>query len=144
MNHFDIFDYNIYARDCIMDKIRKLENIFKAQLYALYDLTTQVQYSSHVCSLNFRQLTSGRMIILFLFIFLYIYYIITGVTQEEIDDKRLETERRMLADLKRLAGDKGNLEYRDKNWATPVCTTHTHVYKVHIFITSSYLINVST
>ncbi|XP_060576435.1 protein phosphatase 1 regulatory subunit 16A-like isoform X2 [Ruditapes philippinarum] len=43
-----------------------------------------------------------------------------GVTQEEIDDKRLETERLMLADLKKLAADKGNLEYRDKNWATPL------------------------
>lgn len=46
----------------------------------------------------------------------------TGVTQEEIDDKRLEMEKHMLADLKKIAAEKGNLEYRDKNWATPVCT----------------------
>ncbi|KAL4234964.1 hypothetical protein ACF0H5_006605 [Mactra antiquata] len=43
-----------------------------------------------------------------------------GVTQEEIDDKRLETEKKMLTDLKKLAAEKGNLEYRDKNWATPL------------------------
>ncbi|KAH3772740.1 hypothetical protein DPMN_174085, partial [Dreissena polymorpha] len=43
-----------------------------------------------------------------------------GITQEEIDEKRLETERKMLKDLKRIAAEKGNLEYRDKNWATPL------------------------
>lgn len=44
----------------------------------------------------------------------------SGITQEEIDDRRLETERYMLEDLKKIAAAGGNLEFRDKNRATPV------------------------
>lgn len=43
-----------------------------------------------------------------------------GITQEEIDEKRLETERVMLKDLKRIAAEHASLEFRDKNRATPL------------------------
>ncbi|XP_052815816.1 protein phosphatase 1 regulatory subunit 12B-like isoform X2 [Mya arenaria] len=43
-----------------------------------------------------------------------------GITQEEIDDKRLETERQMLTDMEKIAAKGGNLEFRDIHWATPL------------------------
>lgn len=43
-----------------------------------------------------------------------------GVTQELIDDTRGETERRMLSDLVTLQAKGGDLEFRDKNGATPL------------------------
>ncbi|KAK3579169.1 hypothetical protein CHS0354_022704 [Potamilus streckersoni] len=43
-----------------------------------------------------------------------------GITQEQIDDMRLTTEKHMLADLKKLAAEGGDLEYRDIYGATPL------------------------
>ena len=45
-----------------------------------------------------------------------------GVTQEEIDDKRVETEKQMLDDLKRWAAEGRDIDrdYKDINGATPV------------------------
>lgn len=43
-----------------------------------------------------------------------------GVTQELIDETRAATERRMLRDLKRIAANGGDLEFRDKQNATPL------------------------
>lgn len=45
-----------------------------------------------------------------------------GVTQEEIDEKRIETERQMLEDLKKWVADGRDLDrdFRDPNGATPL------------------------
>lgn len=43
-----------------------------------------------------------------------------GITQEEIDEKRLETEKKMLEDLKLRAKEGKSLETKDKNRATPL------------------------
>nr|CAI5854916.1 unnamed protein product [Callosobruchus analis] len=43
-----------------------------------------------------------------------------GITQEIIDTKRGDTERRMLEDLKRIYGAGGDLEYYDSQGATPL------------------------
>lgn len=43
-----------------------------------------------------------------------------GITQEDIDDERLSTERRMLEDMQDLRDEGGDLEYRDENGATPL------------------------
>ncbi|KAL3860767.1 hypothetical protein ACJMK2_010838 [Sinanodonta woodiana] len=43
-----------------------------------------------------------------------------GITQEQIDDMRLTSEKQMLADLKKLAAEGGDLEYRDIYGATPL------------------------
>jgi len=43
-----------------------------------------------------------------------------GVTQELIDATRAQTEQVMLEDLKQLAADGGDLEYRDQHGATPL------------------------
>ena len=69
--------------------------------------------------LYYFQYTSGKRIIVLIELTIYCCCI-PGITQEEIDDKRLETERKMLEDLKKVAQAGGNLEFRDKNRATPV------------------------
>lgn len=43
-----------------------------------------------------------------------------GVTQEMIDDIRLSTENKMLADMKQLKESGGSLEYAGTNGETPV------------------------
>lgn len=43
-----------------------------------------------------------------------------GITQEMIDDIRASTEYEMLFDLKKLAEQGGDLEYRDAQGATPL------------------------
>ena len=45
---------------------------------------------------------------------------ITGVTQELIDDTRLSTERQMLEDLRKLAADRANLEHQGRQGETAV------------------------
>lgn len=47
---------------------------------------------------------------------------IAGITQEEIDDKRIETEKQMLEDLKKWVADGRDIDrdFRDANGATPV------------------------
>ena len=46
----------------------------------------------------------------------------SGVTQEEIDDKRIETEKQMLEDLQKCVAEGRDIdrEFRDQNGATPV------------------------
>ena len=44
------------------------------------------------------------------------------MTQELIDEMRLSREKNMLADLKMLFEKNGDLEFRDRNGATPVST----------------------
>ncbi|XP_064611198.1 protein phosphatase 1 regulatory subunit 16A-like isoform X2 [Liolophura sinensis] len=43
-----------------------------------------------------------------------------GVTQEEIDETRISTEKQMLRDLKELFAQGGNLEFTDRSNATPL------------------------
>ena len=43
-----------------------------------------------------------------------------GITQEEIDETRLQTEKLMLTDLKKVAKDRKALEKKDENGVTPV------------------------
>lgn len=43
-----------------------------------------------------------------------------GITQEMIDDTRAISEKQMLADLKYLLEEGGDIEYRDHQGATPV------------------------
>ena len=52
------------------------------------------------------------------------HIVFSGVTQEEIDEKRIETERQMLADLKKWVAEGRDLDrdFRDANGATPVRT----------------------
>ena len=54
------------------------------------------------------------------------YLVLPGVTQELIDETRLSKEKNMLADLKMLVANQGDLEFRDRYGATPVSTlTHS-------------------
>ncbi|XP_013393458.1 protein phosphatase 1 regulatory inhibitor subunit 16B isoform X2 [Lingula anatina] len=43
-----------------------------------------------------------------------------GITQEMIDDTRMDTEKMMLRDIKQLAEEKKDLEFVDENGATPL------------------------
>lgn len=52
-----------------------------------------------------------------------------GVTQELIDETRAATENQMLQDLTEIAARSGDLEYPDKQGATPV----------NIFIKSNFM-----
>ena len=45
-----------------------------------------------------------------------------GVTQELIDETRASIEVQMLRDLQNIASIGGDLEYKDHQGATPVCT----------------------
>lgn len=45
-----------------------------------------------------------------------------GVTQELIDETRASTEVQMLRDLQKIVSLGGDLEYKDHQGATPVCT----------------------
>ena len=58
----------------------------------------------------------------FQFSSIQLYFLFLGVTQEEIDDKRVETEKQMLDDLKRWAAEGRDIDrdYKDINGATPV------------------------
>ena len=49
-------------------------------------------------------------------------HMFAGVTQEEIDDKRVETEKHMLDDLKKWVAEGRDLDrdFRDASGATPV------------------------
>lgn len=52
----------------------------------------------------------------------------SGVTQEEIDETRISTEKQMLRDLKELLAQGGNLEFTDRSNATPVSTRHSSLF----------------
>ena len=54
----------------------------------------------------------------------------TGVTQELIDETRLGIENVMLADLKKLSADKGDLGYRGPNSETLVRISLDHIMEV--------------
>lgn len=47
-------------------------------------------------------------------------FLFAGVTQELIDEMRVAREKNMYTDLKLLIANNGDLEYRDRNGATPV------------------------
>ena len=47
--------------------------------------------------------------------------LLKGITQEQIDETRLTTEKQMLNDLREFARTGGDLEFKDYNGASMVC-----------------------
>ena len=54
-----------------------------------------------------------------------IFFVVTGVTQEQIDTTRLSSEHHMLTDLQNHTNNGGDLEFRGRVGETPV-RVHAH------------------